>query len=205
MPSEPLYPHVPKSRQPQFPHVSKGKVDWAEGKLLFQQLVKRDGVLYQVWERAGYAPSRIKIVRGEIRQYINWIQEAEEDWPIMLSDGFIYYDISPEEKEGRILDIMTTIRRIGLGRNLVAAAEERMRQYGVIKVSGSSHPSQQVARAFWSNMGYTFQDSEMQKTLLWGKDIEKLPQVTIEGGGPVPLQYRHLVGLVSEPLPKDAY
>jgi len=123
----------------------------------------------------------------------------------MLSDGFIYYDISPEEKEGRILDIMTTIRRKGLGRNLVAVAEERMRQYGVIKVSGSSHPSQQVARAFWSNMGYTFQDSEMQKTLLWGKDIEKLPQVTIEGGGPVPPQYRHLVSLVSEPLPKDAY
>jgi len=205
MPSEPLYPHVPKSRQPQFPHVSKGKVDWAEGKLLFQQSVKRDGVLYQVWERARYTPSRIKIVRGEIRPYINWIQEAEEDWPIMLSDGFIYYSIYPEEKEGRILDIMTTIRRIGLGRNLVAVAEERMRQYGVIKVSGSSHPSQQVARAFWSNMGYTFQDSEMQKTLLWGKDIEKLPQVTIEGGGPVPPQYRHLVSLVSEPLPKDAY
>ena len=205
MSKEPLYPHAPKSRQPQFPHVSKGKVDWAEGKLLVQQSVKRDGVLYQVWERASYTLSRIKIVRGEIRPYINWIQEAEEDWPIMLSDGFIYYNIYPEEKEGRILDIMTTIRRIGLGRNLVAVAEERMRQYGVIKVSGSSHPSQQVARAFWSNMGYTFQDSEMQKTLLWGKDIEKLPQVTIEGGGPVPLQYRHLVGLVSEPLPKDAY
>ena len=205
MSKQPLYPHVPKSRQPQFPHVSKGKVDWAEGKLLFQQSVKRDGVLYQVWERARYTPSRIKIVRGEIRPYINWIQEAEEDWPIMLSDGFIYYNIYPEEKEGRILDIMTTIRRIGLGRNLVAVAEERMRQYGVIKVSGSSHPSQQVARAFWSNMGYTFQDSEMQKTLLWGKDIGKLPQVTIEGGGPVPPQYRQLVNLVSEPLPKDAY
>ena len=166
MSKQPLYPHVPKSRQPQFPHVSKGKVDWAEGKLLFQQSVKRDGVLYQVWERAGYTPSRIKIVRGEIRPYVNWIQEAEEDWPIMLSDGFIYYNIYPEEKEGRILDILTTIRRIGLGRNLVAVAEERMRQYGVIKVRGSSHPSQRVARAFWSNMGYTFQDSEMQKTLM---------------------------------------
>jgi len=166
MPKETLYPHVPKKKEPLFPHVSKGKVDLAEGKLLFQQSVERDGVLYQVWERARYTPSRIKVVRGEIRPYINWIQEAEEDWPIMLSDGFIYYDISPEEKEGRILDIMTTIRRIGLGRNLVAIAEERMRQYGVIKVSGSSHPSQQVARGFWSNMGYTFQDSEMQKTLL---------------------------------------
>ena len=90
----------------------------------------------------------------------------------MLSDGFIDYDISPEEREGRILDIMTTVRRIGLGRNLVALAEERMRQYGVIKVGGSSHPSQQVARAFWSNMGYTFQNSEMQKTLLCGERKE---------------------------------
>jgi len=166
MPKEPLYPHVSKKREPLFPHAPKDKVDWAEGKLFFQQSVKRDGVLYQVLEIARYTPSRIKIVRGEIRPYVNWIQEAEEDLPIMLSDGFIYYDISPEEKKGRILDIMTTIRRIGLGRNLVALAEERMRQYGVIKVSGSSHPSQQVARDFWSNMGYTFQDSEMQKTLL---------------------------------------
>ena len=165
MPKETLYPHVPKKKEPLFPHVSKGKVDLAEGKLLFQQSVERDGVLYQVWERARYTPSRIKVVRGEIRPYINWIQEAEEDWPIMLSDGFIYYDISPEERGGRILDIMTTVRRIGLGRDLVALAEERMRQYGVIKVGGSSHPSQQVARAFWSNMGYTFQNSEMQKDL----------------------------------------
>jgi len=163
---QPLYPHVPRSKVPAFPHVSKGKVDWAEGKLLFQESLEVAGVLYQVWERAKYTSSGKKIVRGEIRPYSNFIQEAEEDWPIMLSDGFIYYDISPEEREGRILDIMTTVRRIGLGRNLVALAEERMRQYGVIKVGGSSHPSQQVARAFWSNMGYTFQNSEMQKTLL---------------------------------------
>ena len=166
MSKKPLYPHVPKKKEPQFPHVPGDKVDWAEGKLLFQQTEKRGDVLYQVWERARYTPGRIKTVRGEIRPYINWIQEVEEDLPIMLSDGFIYYDISPEEKKGRILDIMTTIRRIGLGRNLVALAEERMRKYGVITVSGSSHPSQQVARDFWSNMGYTFQDSEMQKTLL---------------------------------------
>ena len=32
-----------------------------------------------------------------------------------------------------------------------------------------------------------------------------LAQVTIEGGEPVSPQYRHLVSLVSEPLPKDAY
>ena len=166
MSKKPLYPHVPKRRETLFPHQPGDKVDWAEGKLLFQQTEKRGDVLYQVWERARYTPGRIKTVRGEIRPYINWIQEVEEDLPIMLSDGFIYYDIYLEKKEARILDTMTTIRRRGLGRNLVAFAEERMRQYGVIKVSGSSHPSQQVARAFWSYMGYAFQDSEMQKTLL---------------------------------------
>ena len=32
-----------------------------------------------------------------------------------------------------------------------------------------------------------------------------LPQVTVEGGEPVSPEYRHLVNLVSEPLPKDAY
>jgi len=31
-----------------------------------------------------------------------------------------------------------------------------------------------------------------------------LPQVTIEGGEMVSPEYRHLVGLVSEPLPKEA-
>jgi len=36
---------------------------------------------------------------------------------------------------------------------------------------------------------------------IWGK----MTPMTIEDGEPVPPQYRHLVSLVSEPLPKDAY
>ena len=140
-------------------------VNWAEGKLLFNKMLTKDGILYQVWERVRYTPNRTRIIRGEIRPYVNEILEAEEDEPLILSDGFIYYNIYPEERTGRILDIMTTIRRKGLGRNLVEIAEERMRQYGVTEVSGSSHPGQQVARAFWSSMGYNFQDSEMRKNI----------------------------------------
>jgi hypothetical protein len=36
---------------------------------------------------------------------------------------------------------------------------------------------------------------------MWGK---RLPLTMVEGGEPVLPQYRHLVGLVSEPLPKEA-
>ncbi len=39
---------------------------------------------------------------------------------------------------------------------------------------------------------------------IWGKGIERLPQVIIGGGEMIPSQYRHLVGFISEPLPREA-
>jgi len=36
---------------------------------------------------------------------------------------------------------------------------------------------------------------------MWGK----MSPMTVEDGEPIPSEYRHLVGLISEPLPKEAY
>jgi len=85
----------------------------------------------------------------------------------MLSDGLVYYDIYPwgysgmeTEPIGRIIDIVTIKRGIGLGVNLVRLAEKRMGTYGVQKVEGSAVPE---ARDFWRKMGYSLENGEMAK------------------------------------------
>lgn len=136
-------------------------------KLPFYQSLTKGDILYQIWEKKSdhTAMTKTRIIRGEIRPYTNWHDTPKEHWERMLSDGFIYYDIYPDEKAGRIIDTLTTKRRMGLGRSLVNIAEERMRHYGVRKIGGSAHASAIGARAFWSKLGFTFQDSEMQKVL----------------------------------------
>jgi len=130
------------------------------GDLPFYQAIEKDDILYQIWEK-----QKDKAIRGEIRPYTNWKSEPKENWSVMLSDGFIYYDIYPEQKAGRIIDMTTTKRRIGLGTHLVELVEQRMKSYEITKLGGSAHPTNLAARTFWSKMGFIFQDSEMVKSL----------------------------------------
>jgi hypothetical protein len=49
-------------------------------------------------------------------------------------------------------------------------------------------------------------DDKLYVVTAKGQTFEaKMSPMTVEDGEPVPPQYRHLVGLISEPLPKDAY
>jgi GNAT superfamily N-acetyltransferase len=167
-----LYPHRVKRRVPLYPHVPKRKStitegwQWNDTKKI--HAYKFDGdYLYQIWEHEQIVmPSRTKEIIGEVRVHEreNWENVPKKNWSVIPSIGWCYYRIDIADKTGRIRDIYVQDRfqRKSFGSKLIAIAEWRMKNYGVLTVGGSSLPE---AKSFWRKLGYIIQNSEMVKNV----------------------------------------
>lgn len=98
-------------------------------------------------------------IRGEIRFYLG---KRGRDAPLWRGNAYIYYDIHPNEL--RVVDLVVeeNLRRRGFGTVLVRLVEDRARLYGVGNISGAST---REGRAFWRSVGYTVDNSHMEKKL----------------------------------------
>ncbi|MBA7711424.1 hypothetical protein ES703_120387 [subsurface metagenome] len=77
----------------------------------------------------------------------------------------ISYRIYPDDKEGRILDVIVVPdqRDKGIARRLVRIAEKRMKGHGVVRVFGLAQPD---IWGFWQKLGYKVSsDNEILKEL----------------------------------------
>ena len=70
----------------------------------------------------------------------------------------ISYRIYPDDKEGRILDVIVVPHQRGKGiaRRLVQIAEQRMKEHGVERVVGLAQPE---VWGFWQKLGYRVGDN----------------------------------------------
>lgn len=77
----------------------------------------------------------------------------------------VSYRIYPDDKEGRILDVIVVAhqRGKGIGKRLVEIAEQRMRAHNVERVRGLAQPE---VWGFWQKLGYRVSgDNQILKEL----------------------------------------
>ena len=181
MSKQPLYPHVPKSRKPLFPH--------AEPVTPTMKFVET------------------KNAEGGLDRAVQF-SDAQNNPLAQVSFGNV------DGKGIVIQEIKALGRRLtkeefkGILYSMEELASQNNRPVVWIQTRATDI-------LLYQKSGYNFDEETgtFVKHVLGGKvpvvkfkDVMfRLPQVTIEDGGPVSPEYRHLVSLVSEPLPKDAY
>ena len=181
MPKEPLYPHTPKSRQPKFPHTESGTQ-----KMKFVETKNAEGGLDRAVQFSDAQNNPL----------------ARVSFGNVNGKGIVVQEIK------------------ALGRRLTQGEFKKIIYYMEFLASQDKRPvvwiqSRATDILMYQKLGYSFDKvtGTYVKHVLGGKvpvvkfeDVMfRLPQVSIGGGEPVPPEYRHLVGLVSEPLPKEAY
>ena len=230
MPKQPLFPHIPGKRQPLFPHVPKGRQpvekvtrlpqtkgitpeEWqfAEG---MWQVTKEDaekgelagvylwrllnkyypdnkdkqirlmGFMGEVQEKyRGHIPreealklaKKWDVEKVLVTEMMEFLPQIAREWPLPLTQDTIDYLAKTEGDPLR---------------------KFCCRQCGECAPAELLEEGEFPERIAWLRSHY-----KAKHPGIWGKGIEKLPQVTIEGGEPVPSQYRDLVRFVDEPIP----
>ena len=199
MPKEPLYPHIPRGKQPLFPHVPKGRQP-AE-KLPATKKPTRNDVRVEVWEER----DRLHIgIQDRIHgnYYANWWDDEARQ---MFEDGFFK---SGKQLEESVLDYAESVGLIAGGKYLAQTIEllastegDPIRKF-CCRQCGECAPKELLEEGrFLDRISWLRSHYKEKHPGMWGK----MSPMTVEDGEPVSPEYRHLVGLVSEPLPKEAY
>jgi len=194
MSKEPLYPHVPKRREPLFPHMTGGK--FIQGKDRSGNFIithtERPGLFLLIEWNNGLVYSLQKGERKDV-----------DDWPIEIKDTDRGARILQElwEKAAKAAESGKLQLTRGTIDYLASTEGDPIRKF-CCRQCGECAPKELLEegrfldRIIWLQSHY-----EDKHPGMWGK----MSPMTVEDGEPVPPQYRDLVGLVSEPLPKEAY
>jgi hypothetical protein len=190
MPKEPLYPHIPGSKQPLFPHVPKG-----------QQLTQSE-------EEPEKLPAILpKTKHTHLKPFITgeWVlersywDEGKKEW-VGFPDLYFKSAEEAHKAEDSFLwgDPMTqdTI-------DYLAKTEGDPLRKFCCRQCGECAPVALLEEGkFPERIAWLRSHYKEKHPGIWGKQqpSQVLPQ-TIEGGEPVPPQYRDLIGFISEPLP----
>ncbi len=114
---------------------------------------------YKEWSR--YSLRRVGTVSGTIT-----VNPKGTNRKARADLGFLYYEVIPDDKYSRIIDVVVTskVQGIGLGKQLVTLAEGRICHHGVKKVC--LDPAVKEAWSFWERMGYKHREgSKMEREL----------------------------------------
>ncbi len=218
MPKEPLYPHVPKSRQPQFPHVKGQKVKsllpqtrdkrhyWVE-----QNLPYHTWAIRELWSgglvRSPFS-SKIEAMEreDEIARAYGWevqrVPAPMERFPkqaeaLMKLPG---YEVLQYHDDGDL-----TVKSQGKFWVVTTEGQAFERKFqaatGPLPVVTVICPICDKEIKVPEYNAVTRSDALREHLKKEHPMHPLLAQVTIEGGEPVPPQYRDLVGLISEPIP----
>jgi len=196
---EPLYPHVPGKREPLFPHVpggrqpgtklpaTKGGGSFVVGHDSMGNLIithtDRKGEIFLQFE------SDRQIVYGILKKWE--LKEVEKGWSVQIKDT---------EPRASILDELwgSSAQTIEL---LASTEGDPIRKF-CCRICGECAPKELLEEGrFLDRISWLRQHYKEKHPGMWGK----MAPMTVEDGEPVSPEYRHLVNLVSEPLPKDAY
>lgn len=126
--------------------------------VIYRDEFKEGGVVYGVKEEllaADTKPFILGLVAWEGSGSVSWQRPSTR----------VSYRIYPDDKEGRILDVIVVAdqRGKGIGKRLVEIAEQRMRAHNVKRVRGLAQPE---VWGFWQKLGYTVHhDREIEKLL----------------------------------------
>ena len=94
------------------------------------------------------------------------------------------------------------LKQTGGSLELLASTEGDPIRKFCCRQCGECAPTELLAEGrFLDRISWLRSHYEAKHPGMWGT----MSPMTVEGGGLVPPEYRHLVGLISEPLPKDAY
>ncbi len=228
---EPLYPHVAKSRQPQFPHTPKGQQPGEKLPQILPQtgtcyadawrfLIKEEegelihGTLFSGGRRMGHA---------WVETLTGWVWEPETGKFFTASgfkDAFApVIEARYTADEAAIMAART--KSLGpwsgqerlqyLGRAigwppqtielLASTGGNPIRKFCCRQCSECAPKEFLEEGRFLDRISWLRSHYKEKHPGMWGK---RLPLTMIEGGESVSPEYRHLVGLVSEPLPKEA-
>jgi hypothetical protein len=229
MPKEPLYPHVPKSREPQFPHVPRGQQPAtklpAPRYEFFPESVK--GRLPPIGTTGEQKDPIVQV--KFFTPWTNWTWYGIEfdgkdiffGWVVGLEKEFgsfslselqslkgpaglkierdIYFAPKPisqvMKEHGESLALPATIE-------LLASTEGDPIRKFCCRQCGECAPKEFLEEGkFLDRISWLRSHYQTKHPGMWGK---RLPLTMIKDFEPVSPQYRHLVGLVSDPLPKEA-
>jgi len=195
MAREPLHPHVPKNRQPQFPHTPKG-----------QQLAEK-------------LPATEKLSRNDVEVYLSlppykaniWVENKKTGktiWELEGAENINRFGWKAQNRDQLEESVLKHLEDIGIlsggGNNLglLASTEgDPIRKFCCRQCGGCAPKELLEEGRFLDRISWLRSHYEAKHPGMWGT----MSPMTVEGGGLVPPEYRHLVGLISEPLPKDAY
>jgi len=198
MPKEPLYPHVPKSREPLFPHVPGGQQPGA--KLPATEKLYQRGT-------DGYPIGSDKIMRDD------WGPIPNPEQPFWSGKGFIKpvkiygWQWSPDYHSWRAYvkfpdGTETWTSPLKQTLELLASTEGDPIRKFCCRQCGECAPTDLLAEGkFLDRISWLRSHYQTKHPGMWGK---RLPLTMIKDFEPVSPQYRRLVGLVSDPLPKEA-
>ncbi len=194
MPKEPLFPHKPKSRQPQFPHrTGVGKFILgrdSRGNYIITH-TERPGLFLQIEENNGLVYS---LRKGE--------KKDVDDWPIETKDtdprARIYHEMwekaAAEAESGQLQLTHATI-------DFLASTEVDPIKKFCCRLCGECAPKELLKEGrFLDRISWLRSHYKEKHPGMWGK----MSPMTVEDGEPVSPEYRHLASLVREPLPKEA-
>ncbi len=197
-----LYPHVPKSRQPLFPHLPKGQQPAEKlPQTLLHTKEKLSGSTIRLWifqflnEHSDSAYSATDLQRAIYKA--DYPTPAVEEVEVALSRLY----------EERSIDMPIRgyyrARQTGSSLELLASTEgDPISKFCCRQPHcGECAPVELLKEGrFLDRMSWLRSHYQEKHPGMWGK----MSPMTVEDFEPVSPQYRHLVSLVSEPLPKEA-
>ena len=228
MPKELLYPHVAKSRQPQFPHTPKGRKPVEK----LPQTLPQTGTCYADAWRFLIKEEEGELIHGTLfsggrRMGHAWV-ETSTGWVWEPETGRFFTRLGFESSFAPVIESRYTPEEAAI---MVArtnslgpwSEQERLQYLGgsrpqtlellsstegdpikkfCCRLCGECAPKELLEEGkFLDRISWLRSHYQAKHPGMWGK----MSPMTVEDGESVSPEYRHLASMVREPLPKEAY
>ena len=197
MPKEPLYPHVPGKKEPQFPHTSKGRVERLMPNKEPWQMTRREFMESWIRPQAKLRGDTEAQIQKDIDMMVEPPLFGESHHKQLIETALSEGKPVPPEvlKDYPDLAKAEYLQSIDL---LASTEGDPIRKF-CCRQCGECAPKELLEEGkFPERIAWLRQHYEEKHPGMWGK---MSPMTIVEDGELVSPEYRYLTGWVDEPLP----
>lgn len=231
MTKEPLFPHVPRKREPLFPHVPKGQHDSEPMPIIFPQtgtcyqdawrFIIKEGEGYLVHGTVWSKDKRVRHAWVETESGYIWEPETRKFYTKLGFDNVASpvaqqrytpteasimaartSNFGPWTEQERLQYLGGETGLLPQTLQLLTSTEGNPARKFCCRLCGECAPKKLLEEGrFLDRISWLRSHYKEKHPGMWGK----MSPMTVEDGEPVSPEYRHLISLVREPLPREAY